>query len=88
MKANMKMLALLCAFGSGAAGAANTATLAGTEITNQAQATFTVGGATQTTNSDAVKIVVNAVPSYTITNDGTEVSPAYTSTVNVNSNAT
>lgn len=90
MKANMKLLALLCALGSGAAGAAstNTMTLAGTEITNQAQATFTVGGATQTTNSDAVKIVVNAVPSYTITNDGTEASPAYTSTVNVNSNAT
>lgn len=87
MTVNLKVLSLstLLLAGLGTAGAAGT--LAGTEITNQAQATFSLGGSTMQTNSDVAKIVVNALPSYTITNDGTEAAPAYISNVNVNSPA-
>lgn len=76
-----KLLALAVALATANAGAA---TLAGTTITNQASADFTVGGTAQTTNSTVATTTVNAVPSYTITPGpagGTEAAPALSSTV-------
>ncbi len=76
-----KLMLLAVALAVGNAGAA---TLAGTSIINQANATFTVGGASQTTNSTVATTTVNPIPSYTITPGpagGTEAAPALSSTV-------
>lgn len=65
---------------------AHAATLAGTVITNQASATYIVGGQQLTSNSAVVTATVQAVPSYTITPNGSESAPAYTTAVNAGGN--
>lgn len=81
-----KLLTLAVALSLSGAGAAGT--LAGTSITNQANASFTIGGSSQTTNSTVATTTVNPVPSYTITTNGTEGTPAYDSTVATGSTVT